>query len=83
MAATKTHRKELAHRESAGIAVSLFWSPDRKSITVQVVDLRTDEFFAFDVAPELALDAFHHPFAYLAELEPGETNDWQDELLAA
>jgi hypothetical protein len=84
MAATKTHR-ELAHRESAGIAVSLFWSPDGKTITVEVVDLRTDEYFALDVAPELALDAFHHPFAYLAEIESqetDETHEW-DELLAA
>ena len=85
MAATKTHRRELAHRESAGIAVSLFWSQDGKSITVEVVDLRTDEYFALDVAPELALDAFHHPFAYLAEVEStetDETHEW-DELLAA
>ena len=84
MAATKTHR-ELAHRESAGIAVSLFWSPGGKTITVEVVDLRTDEYFALDVAPELALDAFHHPFAYLAEIESqetDETHEW-DELLAA
>jgi hypothetical protein len=80
MAATKTHRRELAHRESAGIAVSLFWSPDGKTITVEVIDLRTDEYFALDVAPEFALDAFHHPYAYLAEVE---THEWADELLAA
>jgi hypothetical protein len=83
MAATKTHRRELAHRESAGIAVSLFWSPDGKTITVEVIDLRTDEYFSLDVAPELALDAFHHPFAYLAEVETQETEAWEDELLAA
>ena len=84
MAATKTHRMELAHRESAGIAVSLFWSPDGKTITVEVIDLRTDEYFALDVAPELALDAFHHPFAYLAGVEGREqTNEWVEELLAA
>jgi hypothetical protein len=49
-----------------------------------VLDLRTDEFFALDVAPELALDAFHHPFAYLAEVEhdEAEIHEW-DELLAA
>lgn len=83
MAAMKTHRRELAHRESAGIAVSLFWSPDGKTITIEVIGLRTDEFFALDVAPELALDAFHHPFAYLAEIEANETVAWEDELLAA
>jgi hypothetical protein len=84
MAATKTHRRELAHREGAGIAVSLLWSPDGKTITVEVVDLRTEEYFALDVAPELALDAFHHPFAYLAEVETRESDTaWEDELLAA
>jgi hypothetical protein len=50
MAATRTHRRELAHRESAGIAVSLFWSLNGKTITVEVLDLRTGEFFALDVA---------------------------------
>ena len=80
MAATKTHHMELAHRESAGMAVSLFWSTDRKTIIVEVVDLRTDEYFAIDVAPELALDAFHHPFAYLAQVEG---NEQHEELLAA
>ncbi len=80
MAATATHRKELAHRDSSGIAVSLFWGADRSTITVEVLDKRTEEFFSLDVAPELALDAFHHPYAYLAQIEDEETHD---ELLAA
>ena len=81
MNATATHRKELAHRESAGIAVSLFWSADRTSVIVEVLDLRTDESFSLDVAPEYALDAFHHPYAYLAQVEADEIT--YDELLAA
>jgi hypothetical protein len=80
MAATKTHPRELARRSSAGIEVALFWSPDGKTITVEVIDLRTDEYWAIDVAPELALDAYHHPFAYLAEVEAREL---ADDLLAA
>jgi hypothetical protein len=81
MTATATDRTELAHRESAGIAVSLFWSADRTSVIVEVLDMRTDEFFAFDVAPEVALDAFRHPYAYLAQVEVEEIT--YDELLAA
>jgi hypothetical protein len=81
MTATATHRKELAHRDSAGIAVTLFWSADRTMVTVEVLDKRTDEFFALDVAPEYALDAFHHPYAYLAQVEAEEIT--YDELLAA
>jgi hypothetical protein len=46
-----------------------------------VLDKRTDEFFALDVAPEYALDAFHHPYAYLAQVEAEEIT--YDELLAA
>ena len=80
MAATQTHPRELARRSSAGIEVALYWSPDGKTITVEVIDLRTDEFFAVDVAPELALDAFHHPFAYIAQVEAEEPFE---ELLAA
>ncbi len=83
MAATRTHRKELAHRSSAGIDVALYWGPDRKTITVEVLDLRTDEFFAVEVMPELALDAFHHPFAYLALVETIEEIEQLEELLAA
>jgi hypothetical protein len=80
MAATATHRKELAHRSSAGVTVTLYWGADRKTITVEVLDLRTNDFFSLDVAPELALDAFHHPYAYLAPVEETEAHE---ELLAA
>jgi hypothetical protein len=83
MAATHTHRKELAHRSSAGIDVALYWGPERKTITVEVLDLRTDEFFSFEVAPGLALDAFHHPFGYLAVVETGEEIEQLEERLAA
>jgi hypothetical protein len=47
-------------------------SADGKTITVEVLDKRTDEFFSLDVAPELALDAFHHPSAYLGLVEASE-----------
>ena len=50
-------------------------------MTERVLDLRTDEFFSLDVAPEHALDAFHHPYAYLAQVEADEIT--YDELLAA
>jgi hypothetical protein len=80
MATAARHRRELAHRSDAGVDVTLFWSADGKTITVEVLDLRTDEFFAIDVAPDLALDAFHHPYAYLALVESTEQHE---ALLAA
>jgi hypothetical protein len=55
--------RELAHRASDGIDVRLFWTPADGRVTVSVSDRRGGS-FSLDVAPELALDAFHHPFAY-------------------
>jgi hypothetical protein len=56
--------RELDFRESAGLQVTLLWQGVGNRIWVRVWDARTDEAFAFDVAPADALDAFHHPFAH-------------------
>ena len=58
-------RRELAHRASGGIEVTLYWNADDDSIHIEVRHGATDETFAFAVAGECALDAFHHPFAHL------------------
>jgi hypothetical protein len=69
MATGTTQRRELAHRASSGIEISLFWSKVGNTVTVEVLDTTTDHFFALDVPSERALDAFHHPFVYLAAAE--------------
>jgi len=66
MAAAIDRRRELAHRASNGIEVSLFWSKPTNRVTVEVFDDRFDEGFEFEVDGSDALDAFHHPFAYAA-----------------
>jgi hypothetical protein len=58
--------KELDHRASDGIEVSLLWNRADNGITVLVRDARSDEPIEIQVAPEHALDAFQHPFAYAA-----------------
>ncbi len=58
--------RELAVRETDGLAVSLFWSNASDRVKVEVVDSRLDERFVFHV-PVRALAAFHHPFAYATE----------------
>ena len=58
--------RELAARESEGISVRLLWHPLENAVTVSVEDVRGDDCFQLAVAPEPALDAFHHPFAYAA-----------------
>jgi hypothetical protein len=57
---------ELAARESDGINVVLLWHPDDDALTVSVEDTRLDQSFQLTVAPDRALDAFNHPFAYAA-----------------
>ena len=63
---TTTTRRELAHRASNGIEVSLFWGPVTGEVVVEVVDHSSEHFFELTVPSERALDAFHHPYAYAA-----------------
>jgi hypothetical protein len=80
MSATATHkRRELAHRASNGIEVSLFWDKVGDTLTLEVYDAKTDEYFELDVPRDRALDAFHHPYAYLAATDALDFG----ELLAA
>jgi hypothetical protein len=58
--------RELAARESDGLHVLLLWHPRENALTVQVEDDRLGDGFQLAVAPERALDAFYHPFAYAA-----------------
>jgi hypothetical protein len=58
-------RRELDHRHSNGIDVTLAWSPADDTLTVYVDDDAGDAFELVVEAHE-ALDAFHHPFAYAA-----------------
>jgi hypothetical protein len=58
--------QELAARESDGIQVLLLWHPDEDALTVTVEDTRVGDCFQLAVAPDRALEAFYHPFAYAA-----------------
>jgi hypothetical protein len=58
--------RELDRRSNDGIEVALFWSPYTNRIWVALEDSRTDVTFELDVDPADALDAFHHPYAYLS-----------------
>jgi hypothetical protein len=62
-------RRELAHRSSDRIEVSLFWSKPTNRLTIELIDGRTDERLEFEVAPHKALDAFRHPYAYAPALD--------------
>jgi hypothetical protein len=58
--------RELAARENDGVRVRLLWHPRANAVTVSVEDARAGDHFDLAVAPDLALEAFYHPFAYAA-----------------
>ncbi len=62
---TSTDRRELDHRNSNGIDVTLSWSPATDTLYVTVLDEAGDP-FELVVEPHEALDVFHHPFAHAA-----------------
>lgn len=62
-----TERRELAHRTSDGIEVTLFWSKSANKITLEVLDSRSGEKLEVDVDSHAALDAFNHPYVYAAK----------------
>ena len=68
--------RELDHRSNDGIDVTLLWSPQTNRVWITVVDEKRSHSFEQDVHPALALDAFHHPYAYA-------NRDYDDYALAA
>ena len=56
--------KELDHRTSNGLDVRLLWRSATNEVFIQVNDERTADAFTLAVAPDEALDAFTHPYAY-------------------
>jgi hypothetical protein len=63
---SSTYTRELAARESNGIVVQLLWHPAENALTVEVEDNALGDRFRLSVAPDRALDAFYHPYAYAA-----------------
>jgi hypothetical protein len=61
-------RRELDHRYTNGIDVTLSWSPTDDRLYVTVLDDAGDDFELLVDARE-ALDAFEHPYAYAAHRE--------------
>jgi hypothetical protein len=57
--------RELDHRESDGLAVTLLWYEDSDLVAIRLHDSATQETFEVEVAGADALDAFRHPYAYI------------------
>ena len=65
---SRSERRELAHRSSAGVDVTLHWHSVLDELTVSVRDQRHGDHFEIRPPRYLALDVYYHPYAY-AELE--------------
>jgi hypothetical protein len=61
--------RELAQRLSGVDEVLLLWHPDSERIELSVRDVATGAGFHLEVAPGSAIDAFYHPYAYMARRE--------------
>jgi hypothetical protein len=77
---TGASRHELATRVNAGIEITLFWDRRDNSTSIDIRHASTDETISFRVPHGRALDAFHHPFAHLAnqvedDLQPDDTDN--------
>jgi hypothetical protein len=68
--------RELAHRVTSCVEVTLLWRKLDNALTLRLVEVATS--IEFGVRPEDALDAFNHPYAYLPVPKPDSLN-----LLAA
>jgi hypothetical protein len=58
--------RELDHRRSDGIDVTLLWDQNADRVLVAVSDAQTGEAFEVAVEPSEAHDAFYHPYAHAA-----------------
>lgn len=56
--------RELDHRVSGNLEITLTWHPAQGTTSVRVRHLVTAETASFEVPAEMALDAFHHPFTH-------------------
>ena len=57
---------ELAYRESGAVQVSLLWCQETGTLTVSVADRSTHDVLELVGLETSALDAFYHPYAYVA-----------------
>jgi len=64
-AISRARSRELAHRVTTYVEVTLLWRKLDNALTLRLVEVGTGIEFEFGVRPEDALDAFNHPYAYL------------------
>jgi hypothetical protein len=61
---SRPKRRELAHRSSAGVDVTLYWHSVLDELTVWVRDQHHGAHFEIHPQRHLAHDVYYHPYAY-------------------
>jgi hypothetical protein len=73
---SEPERRELARRSSAGVDVTLYWHPTLDEIIVSVCDEPNGAHFEIRPQRHLALDVYHHPYAYADLADALEDRPW-------
>jgi hypothetical protein len=60
----RAESRELAHRITSDIKVSLLWQQHDNALTVRMVEIASGREYEFSVPLEDALDAYYHPHTY-------------------
>jgi hypothetical protein len=71
---SRSEHRELAHRSSAGVDVTLYWHPTLDELIVSVRDKRHGAHFEIRPLRYLALDVYYHPYAY-ADFEDADERE--------
>jgi hypothetical protein len=66
---THSPLRELASRVAGGVETTLSWNKDTGALTVWVRDRASGGHLQFAAAPDKALYAFYHPYAYAAAID--------------
>jgi hypothetical protein len=64
--ATAATRRELGRRRAGDAEISLFWDEVGDTILLEIYEADTGELYLARVPRHQALDAFRHPYVYLA-----------------
>ena len=71
----ESERRELARRSGAGVDVTLYWHPTLDELIDCVWDERHGAYFEIRPQRYLALDVYHHPYAYADLADEYERED--------
>ena len=66
-----TRFRELAHRSSNGVNVTLSWHAETDELLVWVYDERRDVYFEIQPERDFALDVYYHPYAHVGYGDDG------------